>query len=64
MKTSRFSDSQIIAVLKQAEGGSPISAASAPTKTSGLLRHCVPCNDGGIGLPCRYTLTRINVRRL
>lgn len=26
MKTSRFSDSQIIAVLKQAEGGSPIPA--------------------------------------
>jgi putative transposase len=25
MKTSRFSDSQIIAVLKQAEGGSPVS---------------------------------------
>ena len=25
MKTSRFSDSQIIAILKQAEGGSPIS---------------------------------------
>lgn len=24
MKTSRFSDSQIIAVLKQAEGGSPV----------------------------------------
>ena len=24
MKTSRFSDSQIIAILKQAEGGSPI----------------------------------------
>jgi putative transposase len=25
MKTSRFSDSQIIAILKQAEGGSPVS---------------------------------------
>ena len=24
MKTSRFSDSQIIAILKQAEGGSPV----------------------------------------
>ena len=25
MKTSRFTDSQIIAILKQAEGGSPVS---------------------------------------
>ncbi|KAF0201451.1 MAG: transposase family [Gallionellaceae bacterium] len=25
MKTSRFSDSQIIAIFKQAEGGSPVS---------------------------------------
>ena len=25
MKSSRFSDSQIIAILKQAEGGSPVS---------------------------------------
>ena len=24
MKTSRFTDSQIIAILKQAEGGSPV----------------------------------------
>ncbi len=24
MKTSRFSDSQMIAILKQAEGGSPV----------------------------------------
>lgn len=25
MKTSRFTDSQIIAILKQADGGSPVS---------------------------------------
>jgi len=34
MKTSRFSDSQIIAILKQAEGGSPGSQNSAGNTAS------------------------------
>ena len=47
MKTSRFSDSQILAILKQAEAGTPVSAVNQhrklttnqhPKLTSGRLK--------------------------
>lgn len=52
MKTSRFSDSQIIAVLKQAEGGSPVKKkGKRPTPADLLtlartLTTSQPCHPG------------------
>jgi hypothetical protein len=34
MKTSRFTDSQIIAILKQAEAGSPVQSYAASTASA------------------------------
>jgi hypothetical protein len=35
MKTSRYSDSQILAILKQAESGTPVPALSSVSLCSG-----------------------------
>ena len=37
MKTSRFSDSQIISILKQAEAGTPVPELNRPVFRGGYL---------------------------
>ncbi len=52
MKSSRFSDSQIIAILKQAEGGSPVPGL-------GLLSTSHPKSCIGAGLQAIGLLLRL-----
>ncbi len=55
MKKSRFSDSQIIAVLKQAEADSPVKVGSDSIATdhSSNNSECVPVRTKMMALPSR-----------
>ena len=51
MKTSRFSDSQIIAILKQAEGGSPVPELCREHGISSATFYKWRSKFGGMSVP-------------
>lgn len=70
MKTSRFTDSQILAILKQAENGIPVPdlcrehGISRPHTTNGVQSSAV-CGGVEEWLPFKeFTLGRLGLREL
>lgn len=44
MKTSRFNDTQIIAILKQAEAGSPVPERQNGAEPGCVIPNCLLCS--------------------